>query len=467
MKCKKSFVPRLESLEDRCCPISWMGGSGNWSDGAHWSGGSVPGTNDFALFPATTGNPYTVSIDDSNATVGGLQCNDSKMTISMSKLLTLQGGGGANGVGNFSMNAGWIKPTSSTANFTLNDIGGSDDHGGGSYWKGGTIGNSALTTYPIMTMTSGSTLTATPTSTITLAMNVQIAGQVLNDSATLNLNNSLTLGANSSLQVGNRGFGTGVLNLSSATLTGGANNKVSLLVYGTCNVDTAGSTTAATTLDFPAIIASGGVLTVESHNTLALTGSDYGADNAVLDDIGTVNLGTMNSSDVANGYAGITLNAGGAGLSAEQGCLVKSTAFLNILGLGNTWDDKGGPTKNDLDVYGTLKLTGSTTGTGAVYRQTTLEVRTGTVTFEASSTFYLEGDGRAAESTVCDNLKTDAGNISVNATAILTPTKVLGTDPCVWEVLDATGGTVTNQFAAIAGWTQDRGPTNVYLKISG
>jgi hypothetical protein len=57
---RRVWRPRLECLEGRIVPtVNWIGGSGDWSDGSHWSSGVVPGANDDVVISSPT--PITVS----------------------------------------------------------------------------------------------------------------------------------------------------------------------------------------------------------------------------------------------------------------------------------------------------------------------------------------------------------------------------------------------------------------------
>ena len=47
------------AAQDPACDRTWTGGSGNWGDGAHWSGGSVPNAQERGCLPAGS---YTVTV---------------------------------------------------------------------------------------------------------------------------------------------------------------------------------------------------------------------------------------------------------------------------------------------------------------------------------------------------------------------------------------------------------------------
>jgi hypothetical protein len=461
---KKTTRLRLEALEDRCLPSNWTGnaGDGKWSTAGNWDR-DVPTSTEPGHFQSTLG-AITVTYDGNGvggSNPAGLQNDDSSLQLNLSVPLTVQGGAGAtsNGCGNFSWNGGTIYPTATANGLTLNDIGGSDDHGGGSYWKGGTIGNSGLTSLASFTLTNGSVLTTgAALTTTTLNANLQVAGQQATDSTTLNITNTLNVAAASQFIVGTAANGNGVLSLQAATVTAGASNSAFTTVFGTFNVNNQGGTSTNSSMDFPMMVKIGGVTNVQSHNNLTLTGNSQSS--SVVDVFGTFNLGDKNAGDTANGVSSMTCTTGG---SSTGGATIESTTgVLGVWGVGNTWSDSvNGSNPTDLTVNGFLKLTGSTTGANPVYVRSTLEVTTGTVSFGALSTFSVEGDGRRLgqvdNHTVCDNLTTDHGSINVNATATLVLTEVMAQDTGMsWDILDTLGAStsISRRFASVLGWTQ-------------
>src|SRR5947209_1091938 len=82
---RRARHPRLECLETRITPSTWTGAgaNSNWSTGANWSGGTVPGSGDSLVFPAgvthlsavndlTAGTVFnSIEIDGSGYTLSG------------------------------------------------------------------------------------------------------------------------------------------------------------------------------------------------------------------------------------------------------------------------------------------------------------------------------------------------------------------------------------------------------------
>lgn len=111
-------------------PFHWVGGSGDWTDGSHWSHngttGTVPGTNDQAIVDA--GGTYTVTLDSSQS-VYSLTVNAAKATVADGASGVLNVGAGLTlGAGTFQLQQGG----------TI--VGGTLSATGGHFvWNGGTL----------------------------------------------------------------------------------------------------------------------------------------------------------------------------------------------------------------------------------------------------------------------------------------------------------------------------------------
>src|SRR4051794_22441315 len=75
-----TFRPNLELLEDRTVPTAtWTGGGGDWSDPAHWTGGTgsngLPGVNDDVVINVA-GNVTVTHNQNVTDTIHSLSNND-------------------------------------------------------------------------------------------------------------------------------------------------------------------------------------------------------------------------------------------------------------------------------------------------------------------------------------------------------------------------------------------------------
>ena len=68
--------------------INWNGASGDWTDGADWGGGKVPGVNDTAVFGGTSA--YSVTLYGT-ADVGGVTMTDPGALLYDAGLLAITG----------------------------------------------------------------------------------------------------------------------------------------------------------------------------------------------------------------------------------------------------------------------------------------------------------------------------------------------------------------------------------------
>ncbi len=90
----------VESLEERVMLTAWLGGTGNWTDAADWSGGEVPGSSDAVTIPA--GSNVTISLDQFNKPYNAgaksiTTAVGSTLTITSQGSLGLYNGGTFNG----------------------------------------------------------------------------------------------------------------------------------------------------------------------------------------------------------------------------------------------------------------------------------------------------------------------------------------------------------------------------------
>src|SRR5262245_20907545 len=85
----------MEQLEDRIllAPVTWIGGSGDWNDGANWSNGVGPGQDDDATIDVAG---ITVTHSTGSHTVKSLTINDpltlSGGTLTVAETLEAQSG---------------------------------------------------------------------------------------------------------------------------------------------------------------------------------------------------------------------------------------------------------------------------------------------------------------------------------------------------------------------------------------
>jgi hypothetical protein len=445
---KKTTRLMLEALEDRCVPSTtcvWGGASGDWSRDANWQGGAAPGLNDSASFPSTNGGAYTVNVDVAS-TCAGMQINDGNLTLKLSAPLTLKGSADAtaNGCGNFSMNTGVISPQANADGLTLDNIGGQYDHGGGSYWKGGTIGN-ATTLGATLLVKNNSLLYVAPSSSGSVSFTgiVQVAGQTASDTSTVNVSGTMNTNAGCKITVGSAADGNGVFSMQGGTVTAAGTPSGEVDVYGTFNANNGGSTTVTSTINMPLKVLSGGVANVQSHNELDLTG-DTAFDNTV-DVAGTFNIGAQNATDTGPGNSIVRAATGGA---AKGGTWIESGAVLACNGI-NLWYDGTGLGATDFNVDGRVNLTGSNIGTS--WLESDLTVGTGSVHFNSGSTLYMEGRADTGHTSDSDLFSATLGTITINSSATLIPTKAVGTLAASWQFM--AGNVISGKFANPAGWT--------------
>jgi len=113
----------LERLEDRTLlsTVSWIGGSGSWTDAAHWSGGVLPGpTDDVEII--NVASDITVTLYGPQ-TINSLTCQETLWISSAGSLdlaansevasLTLYNGGTVSGTGDLTVTKklDWVQGT--------------------------------------------------------------------------------------------------------------------------------------------------------------------------------------------------------------------------------------------------------------------------------------------------------------------------------------------------------------------
>jgi hypothetical protein len=98
------FRPALDLLESRTLPanVTWVGGSGDWTDPGHWSTGALPGSGDDAFISQanvtviynTTTEVHSLVVDGLNATLAflGGQLDAATTTVRNTSTLSLSGG---------------------------------------------------------------------------------------------------------------------------------------------------------------------------------------------------------------------------------------------------------------------------------------------------------------------------------------------------------------------------------------
>lgn len=109
----------------------WVGGSGNWSDTAHWStsiggvgGASVPGSSDVAYVNSSSGSAgYTITLT-SSAVVYQLYMTPNSMTFDLQATLTIGQSSGFSGVLSADSNVAWtgtgsLAPNGAGASFSI------------------------------------------------------------------------------------------------------------------------------------------------------------------------------------------------------------------------------------------------------------------------------------------------------------------------------------------------------------
>jgi RHS repeat-associated protein len=315
--------PRVEVLEGRLLPdaVTWVGGSGNWADGSHWT-------------------PHPPQADD-NVTIGTPAITvthssgyDSIKSLTSNANLVISGGSSVEMTGGLTANA----------DVNLGDAAGTT--AGQLSFRGGSQSVSGMGS---MLLGAGS-LVMTPGTALTLGLPVRgKSGFIGGTSGNNTIVNRTTISADAG---------------GTIYLGGSWTNEGTILAQNGGSVNLEGSFTTAR---LGTVTTSGGTGTINLTGTLVNTGATFQLTAATgswnLKDNGTIIGGTLNASEgavlraLSGTLSGVTVN-GGLDLSSGEVTVTGGLTVNAALGLGNT----AGTT------YGRLSFQGSQTvdGTGSV-----------------------------------------------------------------------------------------------------
>src|SRR3954453_3572587 len=310
-------VPQISFATD----YSWSGGSSTaWGTKQNWTGNTVPGGTDNAVFSSTFARQPTLGTN--GASVGGIWMKTGvgqNVTIDGTATLTLAGNtiGVTPGLGilvdntsafSLTINApialGGVQTwTNNSAN--LLTIGGVDLGG-----YGLTINGSGSTSISgaISSVLATNALTKTGSGKLTLSGTNTFTGQLSVQNGTLSvntINNASASGVlgNSALGVSLGGLGTtGTLEYSGATASSTKLFSVATGGTGAFQIDN-----AATTLTLSGVITGAGALQKTGAGTLTLTGLNLYTGGTTING-GTLAINSASSLGASSG--GLTINAG-------------------------------------------------------------------------------------------------------------------------------------------------------------
>jgi len=275
-------VGSIGTLDLPSSPDNWLGGTGNWSNGADWSSG-LPGSNDDVSI--NTGND-NVTLDTSSSinslTLGGTGGSSRLTGDGNAHTLTIAGALTINQSGNLYL---------------------SDD-----------------------TMTAGASSTNLGTASLEFGSSLQINGDV-NNSATLNMGQGLS-SSNNSLNVTGTLTNTGTVNIGHFSFTsigGGTATVGGLSNSGTINLG------GESTLQVNGNATNSGVVSLDVSTALSVTGNLINSgtleilsdDNGIAGQVSIVGTLTNTSTglvmvggDVARATVGTLVNQGAIGIDA-------------------------------------------------------------------------------------------------------------------------------------------------------
>ncbi len=130
--------------------ITWNGGgtTNNWSEGANWTGGVVPGQGDVAIFDATSTKNATIDVEDT----GAIEIDSGytgTITQAAGKNIHLHSSSACAGLGGYCQNSGTSTFTLTAGSFTVD---GNYSQGGGTF----NGGSNAITIHSNFNQSGGS-----------------------------------------------------------------------------------------------------------------------------------------------------------------------------------------------------------------------------------------------------------------------------------------------------------------------
>jgi fibronectin-binding autotransporter adhesin len=399
-------VPSLVLATD----YSWSGGSGTaWSTKQNWTGNTLPGGTDNAVFSSTFSNQPTLGTTAAN--VGGIWMKTGvgqNVTIGGTGTLTL-GGNTINGTSGLGIRVDNTSAYTLTINAPI-ALGASQTWTNNSgnlltvaavslIGYGLTINGSGPTTIsgPISSVSAGNALTKSGSGKLTLSGTNTFNGQLTVQSGTLSvntINNASTSGVlgNSALAVSLGALGsTGTLEFSGATTSSTKSFSLATGGIGAFQIDN-----ASTILTLSGVISGSGALQKTAGGTLELTGTNSYAGGT------TINGGTVainNSSSLGASTGGLTINSG----TLEVTTGFSSSRTLSL----------GTPASTlQIDVGQTFNITGVVGGTGTLNK-------TGSGTLVLSAANLYTGGTTISGGTLAINsassLGTSIGGLTINA----------------------------------------------------